>query len=89
MRTRGADDSGASPFAAHYPADVALAARNLEDFRARVIAENRILLEDNHPAARVRAYDWLAARGEAPDGYDPLGDEPSREAALERAGGTQ
>ncbi len=69
--------------------DVALAARNLEDFRARVSAENRILLEDNHPAARVRAYDWLAARGEAPDGYDPLGDEPSREAALERAGGTQ
>ncbi len=69
--------------------DVVLAARNLEDFRARVSAENRILLEDNHPAARVRAYDWLAARGEAPVGYDPLGDEPSREAALERAGGTQ
>ncbi len=67
--------------------DVVLTARTLDDFLARISAENRILLEDNHPAARVRAYDWLAARGEAPEGYDPLGDEPSREAALERAGG--
>ncbi|MFM7296836.1 MAG: hypothetical protein ACKO4Q_06395 [Planctomycetota bacterium] len=69
--------------------DVTLAARDLEDFRTRLIAENRVLLEDNHPAARVRAYDWLAARGAAPEGYDPLADETSREAALERAGGTQ
>jgi hypothetical protein len=68
--------------------DVALSARDLEDFRMRLIAENRILLEDNHPAARVRAYDWLAARGAAPDGFDPLATEGEREAALERAGGT-
>lgn len=68
--------------------DVVLAARGLADFRERLVAENRVLLEDNHPAARVRAYDWLAARGAAPDGYDPLADETTREAALERAGGT-
>lgn len=69
--------------------DVVLAARSLEDFHARLVVENRVLLEDNHPAARVRAYDWLAARGAAPEGYDPLADETEREAALERAGGTQ
>lgn len=68
--------------------DVALAARNLDDFRTRIVTENLVLLEDNHPAARVRAYDWLAARGAAPEGYDPLAEESSREAALERAGGT-
>ena len=49
-------------------------------------------LEDSSPSARVRAYDWLAARGRAPQGYEPLG--PARErrraldAALESGGGT-
>jgi hypothetical protein len=33
----------------------------------------------------VRAFDWLAARGLAPKGYDPLASESERHAALSRA----
>lgn len=51
----------------------------------RIIAENFIALEDSAPAARVRAYDWLAARGKAPAGFDPLADGKSRRAAIEKA----
>jgi hypothetical protein len=32
----------------------------------------------------VRAYDWLAARGLAPEGYDPLASSDQRRAALAR-----
>jgi hypothetical protein len=52
-------------------------------FNTRLQAENLIALEDSSMTARVRAFDWLAARGEAPPGYDPLGSRKDRRAALE------
>lgn len=52
------------------------------DLQARLRAENRVFLEDNEPSARVRAYDWLAAEGEAPAGYDPLAERSARRSAL-------
>jgi hypothetical protein len=55
------------------------------DLNQRLIAENLILLEDNSPAARVRAYDWLNSKGKAPPGFDPLGSLKSRRAALDQA----
>jgi hypothetical protein len=58
--------------------------KSRKDFDARVVAENLIYLEDSSPAARVRARDWLASRGKAPPGYDPLGPPRAREAALEK-----
>jgi hypothetical protein len=54
-------------------------------FEARLVAENLIFLEDSSPAARVRAFDWLAARGQAPAGYDPLGPLRERRDALDKA----
>ncbi|HZL99720.1 MAG TPA: hypothetical protein VFD43_05650, partial [Planctomycetota bacterium] len=44
--------------------------------------ENRLALEDSLPGSRVRAFDWLAARGAAPEGYDPLAPRAERQAAL-------
>jgi hypothetical protein len=49
---------------------------------ARFERENLIFLEDADPAARVRAWDWLAARGLAPAGFDPLASSAERRAAL-------
>jgi len=46
--------------------------------------ENLDALLDPEPAARVRAYDWLARRGDAPPGYDPLDAVAERRAALEQ-----
>ncbi len=66
--------------------DVVLKAKSLDEFHAAIAAENRILLEDSHPATRVRAFDWLAARGLAPASYDPLASDDERDAALEAAG---
>jgi hypothetical protein len=51
----------------------------------RFVRENAIFLADADPAARVRSYDWLASRGAAPAGYDPLASRESRRAALSRA----
>jgi hypothetical protein len=56
-----------------------------QDLEARLVAENYVFLEDNSPASRVRAYDWLLARGRAPEGYDPLASNRERRDALERA----
>ncbi len=78
---RRTGELGRSPAAL---AEVATRARSLAEFAAALAAENRVLLEDSHPAARVRAHDWLAARGLAPQGYDPLGTAEERRAALER-----
>ena len=36
-------------------------------------------------AARVRAFEWLGARGLAPAGYDPLASRQERRAALDAA----
>jgi hypothetical protein len=54
-------------------------------FERRLVAENTQYLEDGSPAARVRAYDWLRARGQAPPGYDPLASPRERREALEKA----
>jgi hypothetical protein len=78
---RRTGELGRSPAAL---AEVASRARNLPEFAASLATENRVLLEDSHPAARVRAFDWLAARGLAPQGYDPLASVEERRAALER-----
>jgi hypothetical protein len=56
-----------------------------DSLNARLISENLIYLDDSSPAARVRALEWLAARGRAPAGYDPLGPSRQRRDALERA----
>lgn len=54
------------------------------DARRRFLAENRIFLEDSHPAARVRAFDWLRSQRAEPAGYDPLGSLAERREALAR-----
>ena len=58
---------------------------SLADFRARLVEGNRIFLEDADPSARLRAFEWLQGRGEAPEGFDPLAPLAERRAALERA----
>jgi hypothetical protein len=65
--------------------DIIKAAASAVDLKNRLIAENTIYLEDSSPSSRVRAYDWLAAQGRAPEGYDPLGPPRDRRNALERA----
>ncbi|MDF1798976.1 MAG: hypothetical protein P1V81_07360, partial [Planctomycetota bacterium] len=57
--------------------------RDLPGFTARLVAENRVFLEDSSPASRVRAFDWLKARGQAPPEYLPLALRSARRAALE------
>ncbi|MCZ2089021.1 MAG: hypothetical protein LC129_05940 [Burkholderiales bacterium] len=58
------------------------------EFQTRLHAENLISLEDDSPASRVRAHQWLVARDLAPAGYDPLGSPQSRRQALENASST-
>lgn len=70
-------------------ADVAATCESLAGFAQRLRDENAIFLDDHAAAARVRAYDWLAARGWAPAGYDPLADTAARRAALEAAAKTE
>jgi hypothetical protein len=65
-------------------ADAVAESDGVDALRERLVRENRIFLEDAVPAARVRAYDWLDARGLAPEGYDPLADAEERRAALAR-----
>lgn len=57
----------------------------LAELRERLVRENLIFLESGHPTARLRACDWLAARGIAPAGFDPLAPLPERRAALAAA----
>ncbi|MBL8863091.1 MAG: hypothetical protein JNK02_13935 [Planctomycetes bacterium] len=74
--------------AARFPGAIEDLLRGVQDVAAlvqRLAAENRILLEDASPAARARAFDWLRARGLAPEGYDPFGTLHERRAALQRA----
>jgi hypothetical protein len=65
--------------------EIVKAVGNRKDLVARLVADNFVYLEDNSPAARVRAYDWLNARGEAPAGYDPLAPPRERQNALQKA----
>jgi len=66
-------------------AGVLKGAAGLDDLRAGFVRENFIALEDASPAARVRAFDWLSARGKAPAGYDPLAAAKERRLALEKS----
>lgn len=61
-------------------------ASSLEELDRLLVAENEALLEDASPAMRVRASEWLARRGRAPRGYDPLAPAAERRAALEARG---
>lgn len=62
--------------------DAAASSADLASLRARIVEENRIFLEDSSPSARLRAYDWLAVRGAAPEGFDPLAPAEERRAVL-------
>ena len=62
--------------------ELAVAARDVADFDVRLVAENRLFLEDSDPGARVRAYDWLAERRREPEGFDPLASRDERRAVL-------
>lgn len=79
MMLRRAGEAGSSP-------DVVLelieGAHGLADLERLLVEENRILLEDGRPAARVRAYDWLALRESAPPEFDPLAPRAERRAVL-------
>ncbi len=66
-------------------AEVVARSRSVEEFYHRLREENLVFLEDNSPAARLRAFDWLDDRDAAPPGYDPLADTKKRRAALARA----
>lgn len=59
--------------------------KDLASFARRLVEENLGFLEDSLPQARARALEWLAARGLAPAGYDPLAPPRERRAALEKA----
>jgi len=59
-------------------------AASIEELQRYVVRENFIYLEDISPAARTRAFEWLLARGEAPDGYDPLAPLKERRVVLNR-----
>lgn len=64
--------------------DLVRDARSIDELRTRFVKENEAFLEDASPAARVRAHDWLAARGLAVPGYDPMAARETRAAALAR-----
>ncbi len=59
-------------------------AAGIDEFQKLLVRENFIYLEDISPAARTRAFEWLAARGRAPEGYHPLAPVKERRAVLNR-----
>jgi hypothetical protein len=56
---------------------------SVADLAQRIRDENILFLEDNAPASRVRAFDWLLLRGDAPGGYRPFDDRATRRAAIQ------
>ncbi|MFT6363542.1 MAG: hypothetical protein ACJAZ8_001961 [Planctomycetota bacterium] len=60
------------------------AARNTSEFIAYLERENGVFLSDASPAARVRAFDWLSARGMAPEDFNPLGTRGERRRVLDK-----
>ncbi len=74
--------------AGRYPSlllELASDCASVTELNERLVSENRITLEDSAAAARVRAFDWLAVRGAAPAGFDPLAPLAERRTALARA----
>ncbi|MBM4061972.1 MAG: hypothetical protein FJ265_12885 [Planctomycetes bacterium] len=73
---------------AHDPAAVELLLQTCADgvsFAAALRDGNLAALGDRRAAPRVRAHDWLAARGAAVPGFDPLLPQQARREALRRA----
>lgn len=54
-------------------------------FATTLRQENVYALAERDPVLRVRAHDWLVARGHAVAGYEPLAPEPDRSSALRAA----
>jgi hypothetical protein len=77
-----AGEAGRSPSSLEQVMGKAASRKDLDN---RLMAENMIFLEDSSAAARLRAFDYLAARGLAPAGYDPLGPPAERKKALDAA----
>ena len=65
--------------------DILAKAEDLASLRTLIYYENLWFLDDPTPSARVNAYDWLASRDRAPEGYDPLAPFEERRAALIKA----
>jgi hypothetical protein len=65
--------------------DLLKSVKNSDELNQRLVAENYIALEDNAPAVRVSAYDWLKSQNKAPARFDPLGDGKARRAAIDQA----
>jgi hypothetical protein len=65
--------------------DMVVACGDIASLEQRFVAENQAALADSSAASRVRGYDWLATRGLAPAGYDPLAPSEARRLALEGA----
>lgn len=64
---------------------VASAGGSPETFDERMVIEHRLFLEDSSASNRVRAHEWLLARGRAVSGFDPLAPREDRRAILEAA----
>ena len=64
--------------------ELTASAANIDEFQKLLVRENFIYLEDISPAARTRAFEWLRARGQAPEGYHPLAPVKERRAILNR-----
>ena len=63
--------------------DAVAASTTLDALRLRLADENRVFLEDTGAAARLRAHEWLVARGLGVEGFEPLAGRSERRAALE------
>jgi hypothetical protein len=81
MLARHAGEAGCFPGTLD---EVLASVRNRAELEERLFAENDDFLEAAEPGARVRAFDWLAARGRAPEGFDPLAPREERRRALAR-----
>jgi hypothetical protein len=64
--------------------EILASSESLADLDRQLSRSNFLFLEDPDPSSRVRAFDWLAIRGETPDGYDPLAPIAERRAVLLR-----
>ncbi len=82
LLVRHAGNAGREP---HALQALVMAAQDRSDLEERLLDANLDALENASPAARVRAFDWLAGRGCAPEGYDPLAPAAERRAALKRS----